>query len=743
MRKISLLFVLITVALLSSCVDDKESATVEQIRTAKTEWLKAQAEMLQAQGEAQKILAETEKLKAESEAKNEAARIEIERLLAEAQAAKTEAEADELRAQAEKIKQEAEKIRIEYEYQQKLNELAYQTAQAKEAAKQQEFINRLNEAIVAGKINKELQNLYADYVSALKTLRNTENQVSRNQTSITSLNKQLLASFDDHIKTYQTNIANYQVELAEKENELKEFMTSTENLTAEKAAAKINELKKEKEEIAAKIATINKELIELEKDQQDLILATKVANDNYTTAVTAFNMAQTAFTKAENEYNTALNGNNSAKATVINGFSVGGVHYAFPEFEQGIETEINAAKEDLTEAITTAEKGIATAEKQLTEAKTNLKDLNDNKIPTAKAALAPLESTKKDLEKQLAAAQKTQQTCQADQATLKDKNDKTKAENDAWVAKVKELEAALKAETDPSKKADIQIQLDLAKGHQAEAEKTYDAAKKAYEANEAELKKATEAIADLTEELADNETDYQAAKDKVIELEAKYDELVSKTSELNNGEYVVAIANAKAALETAQANKEEFDEIINKAKATIDDLKVAMEEAQKTMNEAETAQEDALQAWKAAIEAENNSAYTKKADEKAPFVERENYIDGTLIPAYNKYIKGDEFNDFTTYETYKQETIETLNTKIEDLKIQLAEETELLKEFQAAETDQEKEELINGAGQDYITRQIEQLEREITTLKEEITEYQANVDRLQAAIDAAEDALAE
>lgn len=63
--------------------------------------------------------------------------------------------------------------------------------------------------------------------------------------------------------------------------------------------------------------------------------------------------------------------------------------------------------------------------------------MNDNKIPAAKAALSPLESTKKDLEKQLAAAQKTQQTCQADQATLKDKNDKTKAENDAWVAKVK------------------------------------------------------------------------------------------------------------------------------------------------------------------------------------------------------------------------------------------------------------------------------------------------------------------
>ena len=161
------------------------------------------------------------------------------------------------------------------------------------------------------------------------------------------------------------------------------------------------------------------------------------------------------------------------------------------------------------------------------------------------------------------------------------------------------------------------------------------------------------------------------------------------------------------------------------------------------MNEAETAQEDALQAWKAASEAEDHSAYTKKADEKIPLEKRENYIRVTLIPAYEIYIQNDGFNDFTSYESHKQKTIKTFNTEIESLKIQLAEETELLKEFQAAETDQEKEELINGAGKDYTTQQIEQLEREITALKEEITEYQANVDRLQTAIDAAEDALAE
>ena len=119
----------------------------------------------------------------------------------------------------------------------------------------------------------------------------------------------------------------------------------------------------------------------------------------------------------------------------------------------------------------------------------------------------------------------------------------------------KRIRSRTKSGNRSSKKADIQIQLDLAKGHQTEAEKAYEAAKKAYETNEAELKKATEAIADLTEELADNEADYQAAKDKVVELEAKYDELVSKTSELNNGEYVVAIANQKQPLKPHNPTK--------------------------------------------------------------------------------------------------------------------------------------------------------------------------------------------
>ena len=72
------------------------------------------------------------------------------------------------------------------------------------------------------------------------------------------------------------------------------------------------------------------------------------------------------------------------------------------------------------------------------------------------------------------------------------------------------------------------------------------------------------------------------AKDKVVELEAKYDELVSKTSELNNGEYVVIpLRMQKQPLKPHKPTKKNSEEIINKAKATIDDLKVAMEEAQK------------------------------------------------------------------------------------------------------------------------------------------------------------------
>ena len=168
MRKISLLFVLVTIALLSSCVDDKESTTVEQIRTAKTEWLKAQAEKRwKPKGETQKLLAEIEKLKVENEAKNEAARIEIERLIAEANAAKTKAEAEKLLAEAEKIRSEAKAAEIANEYQQKIYELEYETRKAEEAYKQQDFLNKLNAAIIAGKLNPELEEMYADYVKAL------------------------------------------------------------------------------------------------------------------------------------------------------------------------------------------------------------------------------------------------------------------------------------------------------------------------------------------------------------------------------------------------------------------------------------------------------------------------------------------------------------------------------------------------------------------------------------------------
>ena len=167
-----------------------------------------------------------------------------------------------------------------------------------------------------------------------------------------------------------------------------------------------------------------------------------------------------------------------------------------------------------------------------------------------------------------------------------------------------------------------------------------------------------------------------------------------------------------------------------------------MEEAQKTMNEQKQLKRLHYKHGKLQLKLKTIQLTGKKRT-KSSFCRKREVYRRYFIPAYNAYIKGDEFNDFTSYETYKQKTIKALNTKIEDLKTQLAEETELLKEFQAAETDQEKEELINGAGNDYTTQQIEQLEREITALKEEITEYQANVDRLQTAIDAAEDALAE
>ena len=118
-----------------------------------------------------------------------------------------------------------------------------------------------------------------------------------------------------------------------------------------------------------------------------------------------------------------------------------------------------------------------------------------------------------------------------------------------------------------------------------------------------------------------------------------------------------------------------------------------MEEAQKTMNEQKQLKRLHYKHGKLQLKLKTIQLTGKKRT-KSSFCRKREVYRRYFIPAYNAYIKGDEFNDFTSYETYKQKTIKALNTKIEDLKTQLAEETELLKEFQAAETDQEKEELI-------------------------------------------------
>lgn len=51
-------------------------------------------------------------------------------------------------AEAEKIRNEAKAAEIANEYQQKIYELEYETRKAEEAYKQQDFLNKLNAAII-------------------------------------------------------------------------------------------------------------------------------------------------------------------------------------------------------------------------------------------------------------------------------------------------------------------------------------------------------------------------------------------------------------------------------------------------------------------------------------------------------------------------------------------------------------------------------------------------------------------
>ena len=722
MRKIGLLVVLITMVMFS-CVDDKESATVEQMRTAKTAWLQAQAEMIKAQGEAQKILAETEKLKAENDAKNEAARIEIEKVKAQAEAAKTEAEAEQIRAEIERINQEVEQARLEFEYQQRLNELEYQVAEAKAAYKLQEFQNKLNQAIIDGKLNSGLIEVYNQYTSALNKLRGAELKVSQKQQEIATKEKTINSGYDGYVKGLQTEIATAQKNIEEAKAALETWMENNTDVTKDEASKKVEELNAQKEALDKKYSDLTLKLIDLQADQSKLLAALDAAKKNQSNANNAKNKAGEELEKATQAYEDAENGLNSAKQDIIN---------EFPEFEYGVTTNIEKKQAELEKATAETAKTLAEAKVALEKAKTSIPELFATK-ENAEKAVEPIQKEAERLTKELAEATEEKAVCEGKQAALKEKMETEKGVYDNHLAEVKRLTELLKDESlSADEIAGYQRELKIAEELAAETKITYDAAKKAHDDNEAALKEAKDSIEELNKEIEKNAKTLAEAVVAMEKAEKTYNdtmEAVKEGGELQN-KIAIAESNANNA-EEAEAN---FKERLEAANKTLTDFLADKEKAEKAFATAEETLEASVKAVEDAEKAIEDSEYSAIKKEREN-IESEKAVYDALITKYEELIND---GSLTEYKESIEAKIKECNENIATYTETIEENQALIKEFEAAE-EAEKDEIVNR-GHETLRNEIAILEQEIKNLQEIIVYNQAEVDRLKGVIDSLEEA---
>ena len=730
MRKISLLFVLVTIALLSSCVDDKESTTVEQIRTAKTEWLKAQAEMLKAQGETQKLLAEIEKLKVENEAKNEAARIEIERLIAEANAAKTKAEAEKLLAEAEKIRSEAKAAEMANEYQQKIYELEYETRKAEEAYKQQDFLNKLNAAIIAGKLNPELEEMYADYVKALRKLRNNQNQIAYYEGEINWFKNRISDNFANHLAGFQEMIKNNQEKVADAKEMITELEASR-TLTEAAMEKKIKELETKLEELTKELDSKTAEMINTADEAKKLLKAIYDAKQAVEAAEQEADDKEAAYEEAKEAYHSnptrKLVAPFNITVTTSQGTEKTFSFAGYPEFEQGILTQINAEKEKQANTIKDATTTKEEAEKALADTKANLEKL-EKAAADAKAALAPLEKTAKEQEAKLEKATKDKATYEGKVTELNNKKTAAQTDYDAKKDLVAKYTDELKnPDLTPAEKAELEALLGVAKTNEATALAELNKASDAVTTNDAALATAKKDIADATKAIEANETAYEKAKENVTTTQKEYDDAVAAVSEINQGKLVQDVQKAIDELEIATLLADEFNTIVDNAAKTTETLLAEMNQAKADWDAAVANIETAEQKKEEAIAALENSAYAtliKEAKELSSQIECTNQL--------LEFLTSNSEGIDAQIESYKEE-IKTAEEAI-------AKAEQSIKEFNALASDEEKNEELNA----YIKAQNEEYQAEINALNNEISklkeiqpELQARVDRLQAAIDAA------
>lgn len=208
-KKFMMVAVLLGALTLGACVDDNESQSVTDVRTAKAEQLRAMADLYKAQAEAELIYANAEKAYKEAQAEYEKAR-----------AAAEQAAADQIQFELQKAKEAYERNleAINLEAQNRLLQ-----AKIDAAEKEKEFLALASEQL------KELYRQYAAEVNTLDVLKSDLNyqnnliaQYETQSISIEKANAAQKAIYEKEILGYQKQIEAYKAYEGKDKSELQE-----------------------------------------------------------------------------------------------------------------------------------------------------------------------------------------------------------------------------------------------------------------------------------------------------------------------------------------------------------------------------------------------------------------------------------------------------------------------------------------------------------------------------------------
>jgi len=721
-----------------SCVDDKESAIVEQLRTAKTTWLQAQADLLKAQGEAQKILAETEKMKAENEAKRDAAQQEIDKLLAQAEAAKSEAEAEKLKAEADQIKAEIERETEKFQLEMQQKQLAYELAVLQNDVRKMELQKQLNALESEMKQNPVLKELYANYVIAIEELNRLNGQVAtRNQTILGLEN-----SYNQSVERYETILNDA---LTNAQEELK---TAQENLDKAQAAdgmsfdaitAKIKELEAQLPTIIKEIDEQNAEMINNFDDYRALVNTLNEKKAEYAEQRSIYAEAEVALNDAiENKANAEVTRKNAQ--SWLQSYGYPGVPQSYEGVKKGIKDQENRIAEQTkkvekyTQALADSTAMIASVDKKLVDARNEYEALQQDRNELYAKRDANYELITKANDK-IAAEQ------------LDSKADETEATRKAAAQALIDAENALKLLTPGS--AEYTAQEKVVTEKQKAFDDAEKAAKKAKEALDAQNKiinDATEAnkpinksIDETNEKISkvegliygywDNGQRIEGLQSRLQRLrqDTREGELYSNGYPNGGGKHWHDKAWAEYVLTNNQNALSNLNEQYNLAISTDADFDKAIADAEADMKSKEPDYTPVEEAEKAIEECAYMAAKNKRAEEQTKKYKIEEDI---------KIYKGQSWGTSTGV-SYK-EMIAQYEEKVQKAQEEVQKAEEAVAEY-AALTREEKEAELS---MNYSER-IKNEQAAIANLQLAIERQQSVIDNLQSLIKAEEEKTAE